>query len=385
MHIAFNGWFWDRPDTGSGQYTHNLLQSLADLAEDQQYTLILPPHIKQIVDLPRNTSIAYAAAPLGGHIGKTWFEQRSFPQVAHKIGADLIHVPYWAAPLTSPVPIITTIHDVITLSMPIYQGGALAKLYTSLVSVSARGATHILTDSQASKNEIIEKLHIPAERITVAWLATDDRFHPKIGADHDAVVREKYNLPERFVLYLGSFDIRKNIHTLLLAYTYVAQSFGDEVPLILAGRQPKTWGTPRFPDLPTYTQQLGIADQVRWLGEIDEADKPSMYRLAEVMVFPSRYEGFGLPPLEAMACGTPVVACEVSSIPEIVGDAAFLVEPDNAKDMGGAILGLLVQPPLVQQLSNQGLGRASEFSWRKTAQQTQQVYENVLAQALPID
>ncbi|MBN2472193.1 MAG: glycosyltransferase family 4 protein, partial [Anaerolineae bacterium] len=278
-----------------------------------------------------------------------------------------------------PLPIITTIHDVITLSMPAYQGGLLARLYTSLGAAAARGASHILTDSQASRQEIIDYLDLPADQISVAWLAAEPRFHPRHGADRDPQVREKYGLPERFALYLGGFDIRKNVHTLLLAWTYVAQAMGGEVPLVLAGRPPAQWGTPRFPDLPAYVDQLDLTEFVHWTGEVDEADKPALYRLAEVAAFPSRYEGFGLPVLEAMACGTPVVACDVSSIPEITGDAAFLVDPDDAREMGGAILGILLQPPLAAQLRNLGLSRAREFNWRHTAETTLAVYEQVLA------
>lgn len=379
MHIAFNGWFWDRPDTGSGQYTRRLLRALQQIRPDLQLTLILPPHIRQADDLPPDVSLAHAPTRLPGHLGKTWFEQVSFPRKAATVGADLIHVPYWGPPLRSAMPMLTTVHDVITLSMPVYQGGALARFYTSLVTAGAQGAAHVITDSQAARTEIIDRLDIPPERVTAIWLAADERFHPKIGAEHDAQVREKYDLPERFVLYLGGYDIRKNIHTLLLAYTYVGQGVGEEIPLILAGRPPRQWGSARFPDLPTYAEQLDLRDWVYWLGEIDEADKPSLYRLAEVVVFPSRYEGFGLPPLEAMACGTPVVACEASSIPEIVGDAAFLVEPDDARNMAGAILGILLQEPLAAQLRNAGLARATTFSWRNTAQATLALYEQVLA------
>ncbi len=378
MHIAYNGWFWDRPDTGSGQYTRNLLRALQELRPDLQMTLILPPHITQADGLPPDLSIGHAPTRFGGHLGKVWFEQVSFPQMAVTVSADLIHVPYWAPPLVSPLPLVTTIHDVITLSMPVYQGGLLARLYTSLVAAGARGATHIITDSHASEREIIDRLGVPAARVTAVWLAADERFHPTIGAEHDAEVRARYNLPQRFVLYLGSYDVRKNVHTLLLSYSYVGQAVGDDIPLILAGRQPATWGTERFPDLPRYIEQLAIAGHVRWLGEVSEADKPSLYRLAEVVVFPSRYEGFGLPALEAMACGTPLVACEVSSIPEIVADAAFLVAPDDARAMGGAILGILMQPPLAAQLRNLGLSRASAFSWQKTAQETLAVYEKAL-------
>ena len=378
MHIAFNGWFWDRPDTGSGQYTRRLLHALQQLDADLQITLILPAHLTTAGELPHNVSLAHAATRFRGHLGKLWFEQISFPRAAATVGADLLHVPYWAPPLSSPVPMVVTIHDVITLSLPVYQGGILARLYTSLVTAAARGATHVITDSQASQREIVEKLRIPQGRVSVIWLAAGEQFHPRVGAEQDEAVRARYNLPERFVLYLGGYDIRKNVHTLLLSYTYVGQAVGEQIPLILAGRQPPSWGTPRFPDLPHYIEQLGIGEYVRWLGEVEEADKPALYRLADVVVYPSRYEGFGLPVLEAMACGTPVVACEVSSIPEIVGNAAFLVDPDDARAIGGAILGILLQPPLADQLRNLGLARATAFSWRKTARETLNIYQDIL-------
>ena len=381
MHIAFNGWFWDRPDTGSGQYVRRLLHALQEIDPDLLLTLVLPPHITEIDDLPSEVNLTHAPARFSGYLGKVWFEQFACPKAAANVGADLLHVPYWGSPLSSPLPVVVTVHDIITLAMPVYQGGVLARLYTSLVAAGARGASYVLTDSQASREEIVERLGIPDQRVQVVWLAADERFHPRLGAERDAEVRARYNLPERFVLYLGGYDVRKNVHTLLLAYTYVGQAVGDEIPLVLAGRPPSRWGTDRFPDLPRYIEQLDIGGYVRWLGEVDEADKPSLYRLADVMVFPSRYEGFGLPVLEAMACGTPVVACDVSSIPEIVEDAAFLVDPDDARAMGGAILGILLQKPLADQLRNLGLGRATAFRWRKTAQETLAVYEKVLQAA----
>lgn len=378
MHIALNGWFWNRPDTGSGQYTRELLTALLAGNPDIQITLVIPANQNQPADLPEAARVAPIKLPLRGQLGKIWFEQIGFPRVAKDVQADLAHVPYWAPPLSSPVPMVATIHDVIPLAMPVYQGGFLARLYTSLVTAGARGAAHILTDSEASRQEIIERLGITSDQITVAWLAADDRFHPRRGAEDDETVRARYNLPERFALYLGGFDIRKNVHTLLLAWTYVAQAMAEDVPLVLAGRKPAAWGSTRFPDLPTYIDELALTPYVHWTGEIAEEDKPAIYRLADVMVFPSRYEGFGLPPLEAMACGTPVVACDISSIPEIVGEAAFLVEPDNAREMGGAILGVLLQPPMAGQLRNLGLTRAQTFSWAQTAEKTVSAYHKAL-------
>ena len=167
------------------------------------------------------------------------------------------------------------------------------------------------------------------------------------------------------------------MNQLLLAYTYVGQAEGDNIPLVMAGREPQ-WGTGVFPDLRAYAEELKITDYVRWIGYIDEVDKPSLYRLADVFVFPSLYEGFGLPVLEAMASGTPVVANDISSIPEVAGDGAYLVEADNARAMAGAIIALLLQEPLRESLTTQGLARATHFSWRKTAKETLAVYEKIM-------
>jgi glycosyltransferase involved in cell wall biosynthesis len=223
----------------------------------------------------------------------------------------------------------------------------------------------------------VKFLDIPEDTITPTYLAADEVYHPRMGAERDEAVRAKYNLPDRFVLGIGGFDIRKQFNQLLLAYTYVGQAEGDNIPLVLAGREP-AWGTGVFPDLPKYAAELNISDYVRWIGYIDEEDKPSLYRLADVFVFPSVYEGFGLPVLEAMASGTVVVANDVSSIPEVAGDAAYLVKPGDARGMGGAIIALLLQDSLRDALVNQGLARATNFSWRKTAKETLAVYEKVM-------
>jgi glycosyltransferase involved in cell wall biosynthesis len=153
---------------------------------------------------------------------------------------------------------------------------------------------------------------------------------------------------------------------------------GQQVPLVLAGRPPQQWGTSLFPDLPDYARQLKIDPYLIWVGAIDEADKPALYRLAKVFIYPSHYEGFGLPILEAMASGTPVVAANSTSIPELTGEAAYLVDPENARDMAGAILALLVQDDLHHSLANAGRGQATQFNWRKTAQATLEVYQQVM-------
>jgi len=378
MRVAINGWFWDDPYAGSGQYVRQLVLALADIKSELQLTLILPPHIKKPQEVPTNVEVVHASTPMGGKVGKVWFEQRSYPAAVKKIGADIAHVPYWGAPLSSPAKLIVSVLDVIPLALPVYRQGFFNNLYVSLVRSTAQGAGHILTLSEASKQDIIKYLEIPADQITPTYLAADERYTAIADPAADEAVRQKYDLPDEFALYFGSFDIRKNVNQLLLAWTYVGQPMAEFVPLVLAGRQPKEWGTPLFPDLKAYAKELNIEHYLQWIGEVDEVDKPALYRLAKVLIFPSLYEGFGLPPLEAMACGTPVVTGKVSSLPEVVGDAAYLVDPRNERDMAGAILALLVQDDLHQHMSNLGRGRASNFSWRKTALKTLQVYRDIM-------
>lgn len=372
MHISFNGWFWNQPNTGSGQYIRYLLPAMRRLAPDLQMTLVLPDKTAPD-DVPPNINVITGGGR-GGQIGKVWFEQRTFPQTAGRVKADIAHVPYWGPPLTSPARLVTSILDVIPLALPDYARGFGPRLYTSLVTAAARGSAHTITISHAAKADIIQFLALPEDSVTVTHLAVDEQYHPRIGKERDEAVRQKYNLPDEFVLCLSGFDIRKQINQLLLAYTYVTSS---GVPLVIAGREPQ-WGTPMFPDMRKYADELNLTDLIQWPGYIDEADKPSLYRLAKVAVFPSIYEGFGLPVLEAMACGTPIVANDVSSIPEIAGDGAYLVPAGDSRVMGGAILALLNQDSFRESVINQGLARATAFSWRKTAKETLAVYEQVM-------
>lgn len=381
MHIAFNGWFWDQPHTGSGQYLRHLLDALHRLAPDLRLTLVIPAQTHTLDGLPPLVDVLPVGGRFGGDLGKVLFEQRGFPRALAQLQADLAHVPYWAPPLRSPIPVICSVLDVIPLALPEYRAGLLNRLYTSLVTAATRGAAQIVTISQASQRDITARIGVPPERIAVTHLAADREFHPDSDRAAEDAVRARYSLDDvpEFVLYLGSFNAHKNLPLLLAAYTYVTQGAGPDVPLVLAGHTPSIWGTRRFPDLPAYIARLGLTDHVRWIGPVAEEDKAALYRLASVFAFPSRYEGFGLGPLEAMASGTPVVACNIASISEVTGDAAFLVEPTDAKAMGGAILALLVQPDYARQIANRGLARAREFSWRRTAEGTLAAYRQALA------
>ena len=376
MHIALNGWFYDQVSTGSGQYLRHLLSHLPKVAPDLELSLILPPQLRAPTDLPDGIRIVESGRRRrAGKLSKVYFEQRAFPRLASAINADIAHVPYWGTPMSCSIRLVTTVLDVIPLLYPVYSQGLFTSLYTSLVSAAARGSNHIITISETAKVDIEDQLHIPEQQITVTYLAPDERFHPRVGAERDEKVRQKYDLPEQFVLYLGGFDWRKQVNTLMLAYTYVGEADGDAFPLVIAGREPR-YDDRLFPDLRHYSRQLNVQDYLRWIGFVDEADKPALYRLADVFVFPSLYEGFGLMALEAMASGTPVVTSDAIVFEEVLEDAAYIV--NNAREMAGAIIALLIQQPLREAMINQGLALASNYSWRKTAQETVAVYESVM-------
>ncbi len=375
MHLALNAYFWNSPHTGSGQYIRQLAAQLSQLVSDLTITLVYPARedSDMLDDVPAGINLKQISSR-SGHVGKVIFEQIQFPQACAEIGATLAHVPYWGAPLRSPVPLIVTVHDLTPNLVPEYRRGIKARLYNALVTASARGADHIITDSFASKLDIVEHLGIPERDITAIYLGVGPQYRPGENSLVDMAVLKKYDLPDFYVLYLGGYELHKNVATLLLTYSYVGQALGEDYPLVLAGRKPAKISA-NFPDYDRYIQELGIGEYVRWIGFVDEADKPVLYRNAEAFVFPSRHEGFGIPVLEAMASGTAVVASNCDSLPEVIGDAGFAIDPDDVREMAGAIISIVLEDSTRDGLAKRGLAQAAKFSWEKTAMETLMVYD----------
>ena len=194
----------------------------------------------------------------------------------------------------------------------------------------------------------------------------------------DMAIAKKYQLPDEYVLYLGGYEIHKNLVTLLQAYLYVDKAVGPEIPLVLAGKKPVLPAN-HFPDYDMHIAEIGLKDSVHWTGFVDEIDKPAIYRGAKSFAFPSKYEGFGLPPLEAMACGVPVVASNSSSLPEVIGSAGFTIDPDDYRQFGGSIIATLVQEELAAEMRRKGLEQAAKFSWEKTATEPLAVYDSLVS------
>ena len=361
MKIAVNAWFLDAVTTGSGQYTRNVLQALGEVAPDIQIECVEPSPASR------------------GDVAKVRFEQIDFPRAARRMQADIAFVPYWGPPLQSEVPVVTTIHDVISLALPDYRGNLKHRAYSALVRAGAGQACAILTDSEHSKRDILQYLPVKEADITVVPLAAEPRFQPAIDEDALWRVRETYALPENYTLYLGSYDRRKNIETVMQVYVWCGDPIGDDFPLVMNGTA-EQWAYTSDGERMTLGQMaaaLEIQDVVRFIGRVDEVDKPAVLAGARAFLFPSTYEGFGLPVLEAMACGTPVIGSNASSIPEVVGNAAILADPLDARRMSGATIAICTEDDYHDRMRQRGLMQAAQFTWQRTAFETAAVFRKV--------
>lgn len=356
MKVILNGYFTEHPLTGSGQYLQHLQSALTALSPDDEF---------QIAPWTSGYS------RLGRRLGKLLWEQIGFPAAVRD--ADLSHVPYMGSPLRGRNDLVT-VHDLIGFVLPEYAASPWMRAYNRMAAASVRRARLILADSTATARDLRRILGIPESRIRTVLLGVDENMRPSSKQTMDAV-RDHYELPSRFVLYLGSGDTRKNLDVLLHAWFLTPAA--RRVPLVLAGRIPCT-GTEFFPDYQRLARELGVEDSVIWLGPVTEEEKAPLLSAAAVFAFPSLYEGFGLEPLEAMACGTPVVCSDATSLPEVVGDAALLVNPRDPGAWSTAIGEVLDDPATAARLSDAGRERASRLTWRATAAATLAAYGELL-------
>ncbi len=373
MHIAINAHLLAHTSSfrraGVSNYVEALLTHLGEVDRDNRYTIYTTRGLsRDALGLPPNFTIRPSRLPTINPRVRIPWEQLLAPLLLRSIRADVFHGVLNVAPLFCPVPSVITIHDLAFLSFPQTFRRLNRSYLTWATRVSARRAARILAVSEATKQEIVRLLGIPAEKIVVTHNACDARFAPPDPVALDAF-RRRVGLPERFILFVGTLEPRKNLPTLLDAYARIAPS--TDVPLIIGGG--KGW---LYDEIFARAESLNLGDRVRFAGYIDGVDLPLWYAAATVFTLPSLYEGFGMPLLEAMACGTPVVTTTSSSLPEVVGDAGLTVPPTDADALGAALLRLLDDAELHAELRERGLRRARLFSWRATAERTLAVYQD---------
>jgi len=356
-------------DFGIGTYIRNLLKYVAVFDPDTTYVVICRPQDQQAIrQLSRNFSpVPDTSKPYSIR------EQFSIPLRLAAAKVDVFHAPHYVLPPLVPCRSVVTIHDCIHLMFPQYLPNRLAYIYarTSL-ALAARRASRVLTVSETSKSDILRYCTIPADRITVVPNALDERLAVPPPDEEIRRTRERYQLDCPFALYVGNIKPHKNLERLIEAFHLVRREGFERLKLLIIGDQ-----ISKFPRLRRAVDRYKLHKHVRFLGFVGEDTLAALYRLATVFVFPSLYEGFGLPPLEAMASGCPVVTSNVSSLPEVVGDAAVLVDPYSAASIANGIQQVLTDGELRAQLRDRGFARARAFSWEASVRRTIDVYREV--------
>jgi glycosyltransferase involved in cell wall biosynthesis len=353
-------------DFGIGTYIRNLLRHLARIDHDTEYILLcrdadmgVPRQLGENFRAVREPSPNYSIR-----------EQVHIPYLLVRERPDVYHAPHYVLPPAVPCRSVVTIHDTIHLMFPQYLPNRGAYAYArSLMWAAAKRSDRILTVSESSKRDIIHYFNVDPEKIVVVYNALDERFSVEPTAEEIARVRERFQLDHGFVLYVGNIKPHKNLVRLIEAFDGLRREGFEELKLLIIGDEISKW-----PALRRAVHRLKLHKHVRFLGFQSDETLASLYRLAAVFVFPSLYEGFGLPPLEAMASGTPVVTSNVSSLPEVAGDAAVLVNPYDAIDIKDGIKRVLTDPELREDLRRKGLQRAREFSWERSVARTREIY-----------
>ncbi len=363
-------------DFGIGTYIRNLLTQLARLDTATEYVVLCRPadtgivsalgaNFRGVVETSRPYSIA---------------EQFRVPVCLHRERIDLFHAPHYVLPPLTPCRAVVTIHDCIHLMFPQYLPGRLAHAYArTQLWMAARRAERVLTVSETSKNDLLRCFNLPAEKIVVIYNAIDERFSVDPPAEEAARVKERYQLKAPFALYVGNIKPHKNLERLIDAFARVRLMGLDQLKLIIIGDQ-----ISQYQGLRRAVHQHKLHKHVRFFGFVPMETLSVLYRLASVFVFPSLYEGFGLPPLEAMASGTPVITSNVSSLPEVVGDAAILVDPYDPDSIAAAMREVLTDADLRASLREKGLAKVQEYSWELSAAQVRRVYDEVMQEPQPV-
>jgi anaerobic magnesium-protoporphyrin IX monomethyl ester cyclase len=374
MRVAFDGTTLRPARTGVGCYAERLLRHLAEANPADEFVVLSnrPTDVRR--PLPANVEVYRGRrAP----VSLAWMQMLA-PGILRAIRADVAHFTNGVIPLTCPVPSVVTIHDMSLTLFPRYHPVRRVLLHRPLVDLSAPRANAIITHSHSAKRDIVRLYGVDEARVHPVHLAAAPEFAPAADPQRLEEVRWRYGLPDRFILYVGTIEPRKNLPRLLSAFAARRRSGGLKHALVCAG--PYGW---RARDVARRVAALGIGSAVHFLGYVPIADLPALYHLSDLFVFPSLYEGFGLPVVEAMACGTPVLAGRTGALAEVAGDAAEFVDPSDTDAIGEALQALVGDADRRRELARRGLDRSLAFSWERAAAETLEVYRAAAGIAQP--
>lgn len=374
MQIFFDARVIQDHFPGIGRYAWNLLAALpAHLDAGDSLTILHDPTAKNT-----RYDVAALAPSSDGRVKRVetrapiFGPSNALREPAAREPGTLAHYPYYVRPYLSRRPSVTTLYDAISFLYPEYIPSALSRVMIRLLTeLAVRRSDAFFAISQATADDLTRLFPPLRGKITVTPLAADAIFTPAAAMAGAAAARERYGLPERFALYLASNKPHKNLVRLMEAWKRVADS-GDETQLVIAGHQ-----DPRFPEAQDRAKALGIEAQARFIGDVPNPLMPGLYGACALFVYPSLYEGFGLTPLEAMACGAPVACANTSSLPEVAGDAAVLFDPRDPGAIAADCLRILGDPALAGGLRARGIARAKTFTWDECARRTVAGYRAV--------
>ncbi|UCH87495.1 MAG: glycosyltransferase family 4 protein [Dehalococcoidia bacterium] len=373
MRIAIDATSVPRQRAGAGTYICNLVQALAQVDRENTYFVFAKRETFDGRSLQRD-GFRLVPVRLPSRLARMLWEQAMLPLHLSRLGVDVLHSPHYTTPLASAgCRRVVTFHDVTFFLLP-RRYPVLRRLYFQGASrAGARLADLAIAVSETVRGDVVRHLGLPAETVRTVPLAPGPGFQPLEDSARMEAVRSRYGLPPRFILNVGTLEPGKNQATLVRAFPRL-KGEGLEQGLVIAGQ--KGW---MYEKLFRLVDGLGLRDDVRFVGHLPEDDLAAVYNMADLFVFPSLYEGFGLPPLEAMACGLPVVASSAPALAEVLDGAALLVDACDASALAEASAKALKDKRLRSRLRRQGLKRASQFSWERTARGTVAAYEAALS------
>jgi glycosyltransferase involved in cell wall biosynthesis len=356
-------------NSGIGRYTQNIIEKMDALAPeiDIQSTIFLNSGDEKYLGQLDHTSLIY---PLSRTSIYGLKEQIMLAYYLAALKPDLVHFPNFNVSLKKKFPFVVTIHDLIYLKYPGACPNILARIYAAfMIGFACRQARLIITDSQYSKQDLMNTIHVPEKKIRVIYPAVGPKYQPVRDPKLQLI---KYALPEKYILYVGNHEKRKNIPALVAAFS--RSQAVQEYKLVIAGKQDL-----RRKEIYQAIKDHQVAERVYFSGYINEEDLPALYMQAGMLAFPSSYEGFGLPILEAMACGTPIVCSNATSIPEVSGDAALVIDPFDSTGFANAIDRVLTDQGLRRQLQEKGFQRVKQFTWDNAIQEHIKAYKEALS------